>query len=299
MGVTVIILTLNEARHIERALRSVAAFAERCIVVDSGSTDATVELARAHGAEVLTHDFVNQARQFNWALDQLESQTGWVLKLDADEVVSAELAGQILQATTDDHGPHPAGFTVARRMSFLGTPIRFGGVFPVHVLRLFRVGAGRSEDRWMDEHIAVQGQVGRLTGLLEDDNLNPLSWWIDKHNRYASREVLQMFLSDRDGAVEIGPSATGRQASTKRWVKSRLFARLPLGFGPLIYFLYRYVLRGGFRDGFPGLAFHALQGGWYRFLVDAKRYEMRRELGRNGNDLDAACREVLGLGIEH
>ena len=196
MSVTVVILTVNEARHIERALRSVAAIADVTFVVDSGSTDRTVEIARAMGAEVLTHLFVNQAQQFNWALDQLPADTDWVLRLDADEVVSSELAGEItarLPALPEE----VAGLTLPRRIAFLGRPIRYGGVFPAHVLRLFRFGRGRSEDRWMDEHIAVEGRVEALEGELLDDNLNPLGWWIDKHNHYASREALEVLLAER------------------------------------------------------------------------------------------------------
>ena len=129
MSVTVVILTVNEARHIERALRSVAAIADVTFVVDSGSTDRTVEIARAMGAEVLTHLFVNQAQQFNWALDQLPADTDWVLRLDADEVVSSELAGEItarLPALPEE----VAGLTLPRRIAFLGRPIRYGGCFP-------------------------------------------------------------------------------------------------------------------------------------------------------------------------
>lgn len=255
MSVTVVILTLNEARHIERALRSVAAIADVTLVVDSGSTDRTVEIARAMGAEVLTNSFVNQAQQFNWAIDQLSADTDWVLRLDADEVVSGALAGEItarLPALPDD----VAGLTLPRRIAFLGQPIRHGGVFPAHVLRLFRFGRGRSEDRWMDEHITVEGRVEALEGELLDDNLNPLSWWIDKHNRYASREALEVLLAEQRSGGATPADAMGPQATNKRWIKRNIYGRMPAGLRAAVYFLYRYLLRGGFRDGFPGFAFH-------------------------------------------
>lgn len=296
MTLTVVILTLNEARHIERALRSVAPFADRCVVVDSGSTDDTVARARALGAKVLTHPFVNQARQFNWALDQLPEDTGWVFRLDADEVVSEALAAEIAARLTGLPND-VAGLTVPRRIAFLGRPIRYGGLFPAHVLRIFRHGRGRSEDRWMDEHIAVQGRVAALRGELLDDNLNPLGWWIDKHNRYASREALEVLLAERRSAAP-GAVAMGQQAAAKRWLKRNVYDQLPPGLRALAYFLYRYLLHGGFRDGYPGLAFHVLQGFWYRFLVDAKLYEARSHLSKNGGNLVATAQEVLGIEIE-
>lgn len=296
MSVTVVILTVNEARHIERALRSVAAIADVTFVVDSGSTDRTVEIARAMGAEVLTHPFVNQAQQFNWALDQLPADTDWVLRLDADEVVSGELAGEItacLPALPEE----VAGLTLPRRIAFLGRPIRYGGVFPAHVLRLFRFGRGRSEDRWMDEHIAVEGRVEALEGELLDDNLNPLGWWIDKHNRYASREALEVLLAERRSGGTAPTDVMGRQATNRRWIKQNIYGRMPAGLRAAVYFFYRYLLRGGFRDGFPGFAFHVLQGFWYRFLVDAKLFEARRHLVRHDGDLTATSRDVLGIHL--
>lgn len=296
MSVTVVILAFNEARHIARVLRSVAAIADSVVVVDSGSTDRTVEIARAMGAEVLTNSFVNQAQQFNWALEQLSSGTDWVLRVDADEVVSSALASEInarLPALPDD----VVGLTLPRHMAFLGQPIRHGGVFPAHVLRLFRFGRGRSEERWMDEHIAVEGRVEMLEGELLDDNLNPLGWWIDKHNRYASREALQVLLEERRSGGAASTAVMGRQATTKRWIKRTVYGRMPAGLRAVAYFLYRYLLRGGFRDGYPGLVFHVLQGFWYRFLVDAKLFEARRHLLHHDDDLAATSRDVLGIHL--
>lgn len=293
MSVTVVILTYNEARHIERALRSVKPIASRCIVVDSGSQDDTTKIAEALGAEVLTHPFVNQARQFNWALDQLQDDTEWVLRLDADEVLSDQLAQEIPQTVTGLPDT-VAGLTVPRRIAFLGRPIRYGGLFPVHVLRLFRYGRGRSEDRWMDEHIFVDGEVRALTGELLDDNRNPIGWWIDKHNRYASREALAVLLAEADNSGERA-TPSGRQASFKRWVKENLYGRMPSGLRAFVYFLYRYLLRGGFRDGYPGLVFHVLQGFWYRFLVDAKLFEARKHMDRTGDTLRETSLTILGI----
>lgn len=298
MRVTVIVLTLNESCHIKRALGSVASFADRCVVVDSGSTDSTQALARTMGAEVLVHHFVNQAQQFNWALDQLPKDTDWVFRLDADEVVSEALAAEI----ADRLPKLPAdvmGLTVPRRIAFLGRPIRYGGIFPAKILRLFRHGRGRSENRWMDEHIAVDGRVEALSGELLDDNLKSLDWWITKHNRYASREALEVLLTEiRKDQGELDVQAQiGQQAQTKRWLKRYVYSLLPTSLAPFAYFLYRFLLRGGFLDGYSGLVFHVLQGFWYRFLVDAKVQEARSHLGRYNGDIVFTAREVLGIEL--
>ena len=294
---TVLILTRNEERHIARAIGSVRVIAARILVVDSGSTDRTVEIAQGLGAEVRANPWRNYATQFNWGLDQLPPDTGWVLRLDADEVVSAELARQIA-ATLPTLGPEVDGVTVGRRMAFLRRPIRHGGLFPIRVLRLFRHGRGRCEDRWMDEHIKVAGAVVDLPGELLDDNLNSLTWWTDKHNSYASREVIDILNLEHGFMPHDTVAALGAgQAGRKRWLKEKVYARLPGGLRTMVYFLYRYILRGGFLDGREGLAFHVLQGFWYRFLVDAKLAEVKAYMKETGADAPEAIRVVLGFDV--
>ena len=298
LTITVVILTFNEGRHIKRALRSVAPFADRCVVVDSGSTDETAALARALGADVLTHPFVNQAQQFNWALDQLPADTGWVFRLDADEVVSDTLAAEIA-VRLPDLPEDVAGLTVPRRIAFLRRPIRYGGLFPVHILRIFRHGRGRSEDRWMDEHIAVEGRVAALSGELLDDNLYPLSWWIAKHNAYSSREVVEILNQEHVFLKRevVSLQSSGKQAELKRWLKTHIYANLPGGLRAFAYFVYRYLGRLGFLDGKEGTIFHILQGFWYRYLVDAKLHEVQLYMQHNNVDAVVAIRDVLGLDV--
>ncbi|WP_127110822.1 glycosyltransferase family 2 protein [Pararhodobacter zhoushanensis] len=295
MTLTVVILTRDEAQHIARAIRSVQAVADRILVVDSGSADATAEIARDLGAEVLVHPFVTQARQFNWALDQLPADTDWIFRLDADEVVSPELA-RALATRLPALGPEVAGAEVLRRMAFLGRQIRWGGLFPVPIVRVLRHGRGRSEDRWMDEHILLDGTAVQLDGELLDDNLKPLGWWIDKHNAYASREAIEVLDAEFGflGRVQRGADP-GRNAGFKRLLKDKVYTRLPGGFRALAYFLYRYVVRLGFLDGPQGTAFHVLQGFWYRYLVDMKLFEVRAHMRRTGTDAVTAIRTILNI----
>ncbi|WP_322893916.1 MULTISPECIES: glycosyltransferase family 2 protein [unclassified Yoonia] len=288
---TVIILTKDEELHLLRALVSLRGLAARIIVVDSGSTDATLRIARAAGAEVWQHPWTNYAQQFNWALDQLGPQTDWVLRLDADEIVTADLARQINAGL-----PDVAGISVGRSMWFQGQPVRYGGMFPAQMLRLFRHGRGWVEPRWMDEHIIVEGPVAHLSGQIIDDNRKPLDWWIAKHNSYASREVVDI-LNQRHGFLSGLCVPPQGEAGIKRWIKTRLYARLPGGVRAGLYFLYRYILRLGFLDGRQGQAFHLLQGFWYRYLVDAKLAEVERFMIREKASPVAAIRAVLGIDL--
>lgn len=289
-ALTVIILTRDEARHIRRAIASVKDIATRIVVVDSGSTDDTVALAQAAGAEVLHNRWVNHATQFNWAVDQIGNDGGWIMRLDADEVVTPDLAAEIVCGL-----PDVAGIFVRRRIHFLGQPVRYGGVFPIRVLRLFRHGAGRCEDRWMDEHILVDGATAALRGEIIDDNQNSLDWWIAKHNAYASREVIDVL--NRTHRFLPGALPAAGQVGVKRWVKDNIYAQLPGGMRAGAYFLYRYVLRFGFLDGRQARSFHVLQGFWYRYLVDAKLQEVQRHMRTHNTSAVEAIHQVLGIDL--
>lgn len=298
MSLTVVILTKNEEHHIARAIGSVADVADRVFVIDSGSGDRTVEIARAAGAEILENPWVNYATQLNWALDQLPGDTDWVLRLDADELVTDSLFAQI-RDTLPKFGPETHGVYMSRRMTFLGRSIRWGGVFPVRVLRLFRYGQGRCEHRWMDEHILVDGDTVEFAGEIIDDNLNSLTWWTEKHNAYASREVVDL-LNLEYGFMPhetVADIRSGQQAGVKRWVKEKVYARLPAGFRAAAYFFYRYVLRLGFLDGREGTAFHVLQGFWYRYLVDMKLHEVKAYMRSENVGVEVAIQDVLGIDV--
>lgn len=275
----VIILTHNEATHIARCLTAAQRFADTCFVVDSGSSDNTCQIARSMGAIVLEHPFVNYSTQFQWALDTIDTDARWLMRLDADEVVDADLA----QRLRDDlpHLPEDVvGVNLDLRYIFMGRWIRHGGRYPLRLLRVFRRGHGRIEQRWMDEHIIVSG--GRTVvfeGGFADHNLKDLTFFTEKHNRYATREALdalnqrhRLFVRD----VDLVPEAVSRQAALRRLIKERVYNRLPFPLSSTGYFLFRYVLQLGFLDGIEGLVYHVLQAFWYRFLVGAKLMELER-----------------------
>jgi len=293
---TVIILTFNEEKHLGRCLQSLSSVARRVVVVDCFSSDGTVALAQAQGAEVMQHAWVNHSVQVNWALDNVPIDTRWTMRLDADEVVTPELAAA-LNSDLSGYPDSVMGLTVNRQIHFLGRWIRHGGIYPVRMLRVWRSGHGRCENRWMDEHMVVQGEIAHVDADIADINLNNVTWWTDKHNHYASREAVDLLMHRRQGAEEAATARLNLQAGMKRWLKLKVYARLPLGLRALLYFLYRYFLRLGFLDGWQGFAFHFLQGFWYRFLVDVKVHELETLMRVQGLTLEEAVRREFGYEI--
>lgn len=267
--IAAIILTKNEEQDLPACLESLDGVATQIFVVDSGSTDRTVEIAERHGAQVLTHKFVSHAAQFNWALDRINTSAEWLLRIDADERLSDDLQKEIRERLSGV-GEDVTGFLVPRRIRFLGRTIQHGDSYPVWLLRLWRNGFGRCEDTWMDEHVVLSsGRTAKLCGDLIHDIPKNLSEWTRKHNGYADREC-------KDILATAANAADGYQAGMKK-LKKTLFLRLPPFYRAFLYWAYRYFLRLGFLDGKEGLIYHFLQAFWYRFLVDAKLFEMQKQ----------------------
>lgn len=284
--------------HLARCIDSLEGVVGEVVVVDSFSTDRTLEIARSRGARVIQRTWVNHATQFNWALTQLPPDTEWVLRIDADEYLTNRLQSEI-KSRLRDVPSGIDGVAFGRRITFQGRMIRHGGVGPVRVLRLFRYGRGQCEKRWMDEHVRVDGPTVDFEGELVDDNRNTLTWWTDKHNHYASREAVDLLNLEygfiaRDSVARLHG---GDQAAVKRWVKEVVYSRLPPGLRAGAYFMYRYIIRLGMLDGRAGTAFHVLQGFWYRYLVDAKVAEVRRYMSATGSGPEVAIRAVLGIDV--
>lgn len=276
-SLSVIVLTHNEEPNIGECLESLRGLDAEVLVVDSGSSDATPDIARRHGAVVVEHPFVNYATQRNWAIDHLPMRTEWELHLDADERLTGELREEIRTAIA--RAPAEVdGFLVRRRTVFMGRVILHGGHYPVYHLRLFRRGRARCEARLYDQHFITPGRVERLNGDLIDTITPSLDRWIERHNRWADLEARQYFSNGQGG--EVTPRLAGTPIERRRWLKKHLYGRFPLFVRPALYFAYRYFLRLGFLDGREGLIFHFLQGFWFRFLIDARIYELRKSRKR-------------------
>jgi glycosyltransferase involved in cell wall biosynthesis len=305
-SLTVIILTYNEELHLERCIRSVLAVAERVVVVDSYSTDRTLEIAQSLGAAVFQNPFVHQAQQFQWALDNIPVSSDWVMRLDADEYIFPELAGELIEKLPL-FSPNTTGLGIKRRVFFMDKWIRHG-YYPMVLLRVWRNGAAYVEQKWMDEHIRLRhGNMETLRHDMADHNLNNLTWWTAKHNAYATREAVErlnaryQFLPN----AEAAPIGVHRSVAYLRGVPhspqigrhKRLYLRLPLFVRPFLYFFYRYFLRLGFLEGRPGFVWHVLQGFWFQFLVDAKMYQIKHLSDKLNKPLIQTLREDFGLKL--
>lgn len=297
MRIAVVILTFNEAIHIARALDSIAPFASEIFIVDSGSTDETAAIAESKGAIVRYNPFVTQARQFQWGLDNLPLTAEWIMRLDADEIIEPDLAAEIA-SVLPTLPAEVTGANLKRKHIFMDRWIRHGGRYPLTLLRLWRVGTARIEQRWMDEHmVLLEGRAITLKGGFADHNLNNLTFFTDKHNKYATREAIdvlnqELTLFKRDEALTARSASV--QASAKRWMKEGVYNRLPFWVSATGYFLYRYIIQLGFLDGREGLIYHGLQGFWYRFLVGAKLVELRRAV-QGLEDRDAVISRLSAL----
>lgn len=302
-SISVIILTFNEEVHIKRCIESLLPLVENIFIVDSFSKDRTVEIATSLGGKVYQRKWKNYADQFQWGLDNCAIDTEWVMRMDADEYIEQDLIDELPKVLASTNS-EVSGFYIRRKYFFLGKWVRHGAVYPLNLLRVWRTGKGRIEDRWMDEHIVLSGtgKTVQLNGHIVDDNLNNTRWWTDKHNKYADREMIDILdrkylLFSSDDALKSNQESS--QAKIKRVVKEGVYNRLPVFIRPLLYFLYRYFVRLGFLDGVRGFAFHFFQGYWYRSLVDLRVFEAEKILsGASDNNERIARLEVLtGLSL--
>jgi glycosyltransferase involved in cell wall biosynthesis len=283
MRPTVILLSFNSEETLAATLSSARQVSDEIFVVDSFSTDGTVELARALGATVVQHAFENYGAQRNWAIDNLPVYRSWQLHLDADEWMDNELVAAI---QTLPEEPAHAGYFLPRYLRFLGRVLRHGGMSPTWHLRLFRTGAGRCEDRRYDQHFLLnRGSTGQLPGAMIDDVRMPLTEWIQRHNRWSDGEVAELANPETSGRIE--PDARGNPGQRKRYLRQK-YDQMPLFIRPFALFLYRYFVRLGFLDGTEGLIFWVLQTFWFRFLVDAKIWEKQHAAGMAEKKIQAS-----------
>ena len=297
LDLSVIILTYNEELHIRRCLERVRPIAKRVVVVDCYSTDQTVAICKELGAEVIQHEWPgNQARQFNWALQHLDIQTEWVLRLDADEYLLPELVEELKNKIPNTPNA-VAAYSIPLGRAFMGRILKHGIVNGIKIVRLFRMGKAHYEERLMDEHFAVDGEVAELSNQFIDDSLLSVKKFVEKHNGYSSREAALLLdaefgLSDHKECNE----RLGEIAAKKRAQKAK-YARMPLFWRSFAYFCYRYFFKMGFLDGKEGFLWDFLQGWWYRTLVDAKVYEVKKACGTDKEKIRAYLKKEYQIEI--
>lgn len=265
---TVITLAYNEEVNLADCLTSVKDIAKRIVVCDSFSTDKTVDIAKEFNADILTHEFYNYASQYIYAEENANIDTKWVLRLDADERLTKEAREEIVKIINENEDTDVSAVDVYYKVSFLGRELKH---YPFHKVILYKYGKAHLENRNMDEHITVsEGRCIVLKNKLIHNDYKGLSAWIDKHNKYSSREVLDL-LGENEEDVDL--SSLSFATRVKRFVKFKIYYKLPTGIRSYFYYLFRLFIKGGILDGKEGRIFAFLQAYWYRYLVDAKMYE--------------------------
>lgn len=261
---TVVILTYNEEKNIADCINSIRKLANRIVVIDSESTDKTIQIAEDSGAEVIVHPWEGFAKQFNWALDNCNINTEWVFRLDADERITKELCEEIVSVLNNENSDEYMAFALHWRMYFMGKELKHGGAGKNYVVRLFRLGKARVEDKEMDESLIVDGKCGKLKNPFIHFDYKSLDVWLNKHIWYSNLELSMYFgVQTRDSL------------STPQNKRRGFYYKLPLFVRAKFYYWYRYYFQLGFLDGKEGKIFCFLQAYWFRFLVDAKIYEKK------------------------
>lgn len=282
LDLTVLVLTKNEENNLKKCIESFRGTVKRFVIVDSFSTDRTkqlcTELGEKYNVSFYENKFIDYATQLNWGLNNTDINTKWSMRMDADEEVTPELVKEMesrLSEITDGIN----GVILKRRVYFMGRWIKHGGKYPELLLRIFRTGYAKCEQKIMDEHMILrEGNIVTFKYDIIDNNNKDLEWWTHKHNWYSNREVLdyqQRVISEESDEL-VNDIKNKGQAATKRFIKNKGYYKLPLFFRAHSYFIYRYYIRLGFLDGAEGKIYHFLQAYWYRFLVDAKIFECEK-----------------------
>jgi glycosyltransferase involved in cell wall biosynthesis len=280
------VLSFNEADNIEACLASIRDCVDDMYLVDSGSTDATAEIARRYGCTVIVNKFEGHSRQRNWALCNLPFQHPWVLALDADHRVLPELAEELRERFANP--PEDVnGFFMRRRQIFRGAWIRHGGYYPKWQLKLFRHELTECDNEEFDYRYYVQGPTGKLRNDILEDNRKEwdITFWVAKHNKFARESAEEEALRRRRAiSWRTRPEAFGNPDQRVLWLKE-IWYRLPLYVRPFLYFFYRYFIKLGILDGKQGFIFHFMQGFWFRLLVDI---HLEGLLAKQTRDVSAA-----------
>lgn len=283
LDISAIILTFNEEMHIKRCLDNISTIVKEIFIIDSYSTDSTLEIAKGYdNVTILQNKWVNYATQFNWGLKTAPIKTEWVIRLDADEYLLPELIDE-LRLTMPQLNEEITGITLRRRHIFLGRWMK-RGTYPVKLLRIFKKDKAICEERFMDEHIQLlEGKDVEMEHDFVDHNLNNISWWANKHVGYSIREAVDLLdieFNLTGSAITDEGKNINKQAQSKRNKKHK-YAKQPLFWRSFAYFCYRYFFKLALLEGKEGFLWTFMQGWWYRTLVDAKIYEIKKICGNN------------------
>jgi glycosyltransferase involved in cell wall biosynthesis len=272
---SVIILTYNEEANIDRCLSKITNWSDDIIVIDSFSSDSTIEIAKKYTNSIFQVKQGHWAEIRNWAIESIAMKYEWIVFLDADEYLSEEALLEIETKILDQ--PVERGFYIKRRFFFLDKWLKFGGLYP-EVLRIFKKGFVRYIKDGDVEYAEVNGPVARLENDMIHHDLKPFSAWIEKHNRISDRAV-DKFLMDNGKKVTSFLSNNNylhiEGGLRKHKLKESIWDKIPIEIRPYIMFIFSYFLKLGFLDGLEGYYYHTMQALWYRQMIAIKTKERR------------------------
>ena len=264
-----VILTFNSQKIITETVNQALKLTKSIFIVDSFSTDKTLEIVKDLGCEIISRKFDNYADQRNWAIGHLSEKFEWQIHLDSDEILDDKAIASIKDALEDSDN---SAYLIRRKHYFMGSPLHFSGINAWH-LRIFKSGTVICEDRLYDQHFIGDVKTKKLKGFMHDKNDLIISEWISRHNRWSDLEVEE--LSKRDSLSNLNqlrPKIFGDSRERTRFLK-HIYYRLPPLFRAVSYFFYRYFLRLAFLDGRAGFYFTFFQALWFRILIDLKLSE--------------------------
>lgn len=275
--ITAIILTKNEEKNIIDCINSIKNLVKRVVVVDSGSTDNTVSWATELNAEVFYNKFEYYAKQFNWALENCDIDTDWVLRIDADERFTPALIEEIsdlIKRNSDDEEFN--GITMEASLYFLGKKLNYGAS-KKRKLMMFKFNKGKIEDRKRDAHsIIYSGYSVETKNKFIHYDFKDVTNFIDKYNYYATREKEDYLDHLKGNSDNI---KTDKKIEKTRKKKFNIYYKAPMFLRAKLWYFYNYYIKLGFLDGREGQIYHYLECNWYRYLVDIK---IKEEIKNNG-----------------
>lgn len=291
-NVGVILLVYNEEIHLKRCLDNLLLLTPFIYVIDSFSTDNTLDILNEYDIKFIQNRFINHSNQLNFAINSFPFDTNYILRVDCDEILSIELINEIKTSKMLYINSEWSGFYIKRKVKFLNKILNYGNINPVWLLRLWKRGKGICDDKLMDEKIIVTDQkTVRLQNIIIDYNLNNLTWWTNKHNNYSNREALEIlnykYLISKNTFRGDYHSIDFLLHTLKMF-----YNKMPIFFRSFLIFFYSYFLKLGILDGIPGFVWNVLQVFWYRYLVDVKVYEFEHLHDFNKNNIEEELKNI-------
>jgi len=292
-NMSVIIVTYNEENNIQECINSIKQITNKIFVVDSFSNDNTIKILKENNIQYTSYEYKTYADKRNWSQNNNPYNTEWVMHLDADERISNKMLYWFNNEFIKISKLYD-GVMFARKPIFLGRFLRFGGMYPIYTARLFKKEKGFCEKKAYDQHFVVNGKIKVTKIDIENDITPNLTKFINTHNEYSKYEAAEiaMNLSQRG---EVKTNFFGNPVERKRWLKNKIFYNMPIFTRSFLYFIYRYIFQLGFLEGKEGFIFFTLQSFWFRFLIDAKVYEIQKKSKKEGLSIAEVIKNEYGI----